>query len=305
MVNILIKKILIIGTGSISKKHYSVIKNLGSKIKIRKISSREFEKFRKLELNNLKLFNPELIIICSPATKHHNHFEKIEKNFQNIKVLIEKPIFEKYYKLNKQLKNIYYVGYNLRFHPVIIFLKKFLNKKKIFSVNITSHSYLPDWRKIDYRKSVSAKKVLGGGVLLELSHELDFIKWIFDEIKILFSFNKRISKLDINTDDILSIIAKLRRNIFLNLNINFFSKIANRTIKIDGDGFSLNADLINNKIKIIEKNKKQIKNFSNFNIIDTYKLQFLEIIKKKPSKICTLKQSLNLMKLIETIKKNK
>jgi CMP-N,N'-diacetyllegionaminic acid synthase len=180
-----------------------------------------------------------------------------------------------------------------------------LNKKKIFSVNITSHSYLPDWRKIDYRKSVSAKKVLGGGVLLELSHELDFIKWIFDEIKILFSFNKRISKLDINTDDILSIIAKLRRNIFLNLNINFFSKIANRTIKIDGDGFSLNADLINNKIKIIEKNKKQIKNFSNFNIIDTYKLQFLEIIKKKPSRICTLNQSLNLMKLIETIKKNK
>ena len=193
----------------------------------------------------------------------------------------------------------------MRFHPIIIFLKKFLNKKKIFSVNITSHSYLPDWRKIDYRKSVSAKKVLGGGVLLELSHELDFIKWIFDEIKILFSFNKRISKLDINTDDILSIIAKLRRNIFLNLNINFFSKIANRTIKIDGDGFSLNADLINNKIKIIEKNKKQIKNFSNFNIIDTYKLQFLEIIKKKPSRICTLNQSLNLMKLIETIKKNK
>ena len=48
MVNILIKKILIIGTGSISKKHYSVIKNLGSKIKIKKISSREFEKFRKL-----------------------------------------------------------------------------------------------------------------------------------------------------------------------------------------------------------------------------------------------------------------
>ena len=305
MVNILTKKIIIIGSGSISKKHYSVIKDLGLKTKIRKISSREFEKFRKVELNNLKLFNPELIIICSPATKHHNHFKKIEKNFQNIKVLIEKPIFEKNYKINKKLKNIYYVGYNLRFHPVIIFLKKFLNKKRIFSVNITSHSYLPDWRKINYRKSVSAKKVLGGGVLLELSHELDFIKWIFDEIKILFSFNKRISKLDINTDDILSIAAKLRRNIFLNLNINFFSKITNRTIKIDGDSFSLNADLINNKIIIIEKNKKKIINFSSFNIIDSYKLQFLEIIKKKPSMICTLSQSLNLMKLIEIIKKNK
>lgn len=299
----MINKVLIIGSGSISKKHYSVIKNLGLKIKIKKISSRTFEKYKKLELSNLKLFNPGLIILCSPASKHYYQLKKIEKNFKNIKVLIEKPVFEKNYKLNRKLKNVYYVGYNLRFHPAIIFLKKFLKKKKIFSVNITSHSYLPDWRKIDYRKSVSAKKLLGGGVLLELSHELDFIKWIFDEIKILFSLNKRISKLDINTDDILIIIAKLRRNILLNLNINFFSKIANRTIKIDGDKYSLDADLINNKITIVQKNKKHIKNFSNFNIINTYKLQFLEIIKKKPAKICTLNESLNLMKLIETIKK--
>ena len=56
------------------------------------------------------------------------------------------------------LKNRYYVGYNLRFHPVIIFLKNFLKNKKIFSINLISHSYLPNWRKIDYRKSVSAKK---------------------------------------------------------------------------------------------------------------------------------------------------
>ena len=178
-------------------------------------------------------------------------------------------------------------------------------KKEIFSINVTCHSYLPDWRKKNYRDSVSAKKKLGGGVLLELSHELDYINWIFNKIKILFFFNNHISKLDIDTDDILSIAAKVGKNIFLNLNINFFSKIPNRTIKIDGNGFSLNADLINNKITIVNKNRKQIKNFSNFNINDTYKLQYLEIIKNRPSKICTLNQSLNLMKLLETIRKNK
>ena len=74
----------------------------------------------------------------------------------------------------KKLKNNYYVGYNLRFHPVILFLKKIFKNKKIFSINITSHSYLPKWRKIDYRKSVSAKKKLGGGILLELSLEFDY-----------------------------------------------------------------------------------------------------------------------------------
>lgn len=301
----MINKVLIIGSGSISKKHYFVIKNLRLKIKIKRISSRTFEKYKKLELSNLKLFNPGLIILCSPASKHYYQLKKIEGNFKNIKVLIEKPIFEKNYKIKGKLKNKYYVGYNLRFHPVIIFLKKFLRRKKIYSINIISHSYLPDWRKIDYRDSVSAKKKLGGGVLLELSHELDYIKWIFSKIKILFSFNNRISKLDIDTDDILSIIAEVGNKTFLNLNINFFSKIPNRTIKIDGHKFSLNADLIKNKIKIIEDKKIKIKKFSNFKIKDTYRLQCLEILQNKNLNISTLNQSLNLMKIVDTIKKYK
>ncbi len=299
------KKILIIGSGSISKKHFSTIKNLRYETKVKIISSRKFEKLNKIELKRFFGIKPELIIICSPATSHLRNLKKIEKNYKNLKVLIEKPIFEKNYKIKEKLKNKYYVGYNLRFHPVIIFLKKFLRKKKIYSINIISHSYLPDWRKFDYRDSVSAKKKLGGGVLLELSHELDYIKWIFSKIKILFSFNNRISKLDIDTDDILSIIAEVGNKTLLNLNINFFSKIPNRTIKIDGDKFSLNADLIKNKIEIIEDKKIKIKKFSNFKIKDTYRLQCLEILQNKNLNISTLNQSLNLMKIIDTIKKYK
>jgi predicted dehydrogenase len=299
------KKILIIGSGSISKKHYSSIKNLRYETKVETISSRKFEKLNEIEFEKIKRLKPELIIICSPATSHLRNLKKIEKNFKNLKVLIEKPVFEKSYKIKEKLKNKYFVGYNLRFHPVIIFLKKFLRKKKIYSINIISHSYLPDWRKIDYRDSVSAKKKLGGGVLLELSHELDYVKWIFNKLKILFSYNNRISKLNIDTDDILSIVAKVGKNALLNLNINFFSKIPNRTIKIDGYKFSLNADLIKNKITIIKDKKINIKKFSNFNIKETYKLQCLEIFKNKYSNISTLNESLNLMKILDTIKKYK
>ena len=297
------KKIIIIGSGTISKKHISVIKKQNYKIELNNISSRKFEKYSKSDLKKLAFLKPELIIVCSPSSKHFDHFKKIEENFKNTKVLIEKPIFEKYYNIKKKLRNKYYVGYNLRFHPVIGFLKKFLINKKIFSINVISHSYLPDWRKIDYKKSVSAVKKLGGGVLLELSHELDYLKWIFKDIKILYSFNKKISKLNINTDDALSLIGKVKKNTLLNLNLNFFSKIINRTIKIDGDNFSLNADLIKNEIMIMNNNNKQFKKFLNFNIKDTYKLQFSEIMDGNFSKICTLQQGLELMKLIEVIKK--
>ena len=203
------------------------------------------------------------------------------------------------------LKNRYYVGYNLRFHPVIIFLKNFLKNKKIFSINLISHSYLPNWRKIDYRKSVSAKKKLGGGALLELSHEIDYLRWIFGEIKIFYSFNKKVSKLGINTDDILTLVGRIEKKTFFSLNINFFSKIQCREIKVDGNNFSLKANLLENKIVIVKNKDLTIKKFSKTSINDTYKSQLQEIFSKKISKICTLKQALQIMKLVEKVRQNR
>ena len=61
---------------------------------------------------------------------------------------------------------------------------------KIVKVNSKASSYLPDWRKNkNFRKSVSSQKKLGGGVLLELSHELDYLLWFFKDIRSVSSFN--------------------------------------------------------------------------------------------------------------------
>src|SRR5690606_29956228 len=77
------------------------------------------------------------------------------------------------------------VAYNLRFMPSAIRLKELLTEQivgRIHSVSIEVGQYLPDWRPAtDYRKNVSACKKLGGGVLLELSHELDYLTWLFGE----------------------------------------------------------------------------------------------------------------------------
>ena len=299
----MIDNIIIIGSGSISKKHVLAIKKNKKKFRLVKISSRKFEKFKNNEFEKLILTKPVLIIICSPASKHYYNFKQIEENFNNINVLIEKPVFEKIYKIDKKLNNNYYVGYNLRFHPVISFLKKYLKDKTIFSINITSHSYLPDWRKIDYRQSVSAKKKLGGGTLLELSHEFDFLKWIFTDIEILHVFNKKISDLQIDTDDILNLIGKINKRTLLNINMNIFSKIPKRLIKIDGKNFSLDADLINNKILITEDNKKSVKNFFNFNMQKSYESQLFAILNNKNSNLCSFKEGLEVIKLIKKIKK--
>ena len=78
------------------------------------------------------------------------------------------------------------------------FLKRKIRLKKIWNVNIFCGSYLPNWRSnIDYRKSASAKKHLGGGVLLDLSHELDYVQWLFGKIVIEHCKSKKLSNLNI------------------------------------------------------------------------------------------------------------
>ena len=206
----------------------------------------------------------------------------IEKKLKNTKVLIEKPLFDKFYNIRiNKLNNQYFVGYNLRFHPVIKFLKKKIINKKIFSANILSHSYLPLWGKKNYTNSVSASKKLGGGVLLELSHELDYLKWIFKKINILSVFNKKLSNLKINTDDVLNVSGKINKKTFFNLNVNFFSRIETRSIKIDGKNFSIDANLIKNSIKISNGGKIINKDFSKFSILNSYKEQYLNIFRTK------------------------
>ena len=89
-------------------------------------------------------------------------------------------------------------------------------------MSINCSSFLPSWRKnIDYQSSVSAKKSLGGGVLLELSHEIDYLIWLIGKIKILHVVSKKISNLKINTDDYLNLSAKSGKTL-INVSLNFF-----------------------------------------------------------------------------------
>ena len=153
-------------------------------------------------ISEITFYNPDYILVCSETHKHYRHIKLIEKNFKNKIVLVEKPLFHKFIDLNFK-NNKFYVGYNLRFHPVIKFLKDKIKLKKIFSLSIICNSYLPNWRKnIDYFKSYSSFKKKGGGVLLDLSHEIDYLQWLFGNVDTIDSKKiKKISNLRISSED--------------------------------------------------------------------------------------------------------
>ena len=126
------KKIAIIGYGSIGKRHAKNLKKYFSQYEIFLITSQKKINFYK-SVHNIKSLieiNPNFIIVSNETNKHIKTFKFIEKNFKNLNVLIEKPIFEKKYFFKKNHNN-YYIGYNLRFHPEIKFLSGLVKLKHI------------------------------------------------------------------------------------------------------------------------------------------------------------------------------
>ena len=302
---------LVIGYGSIGKRHVKILTKFKKFKKIVVFTKQKIKNYNTISnLAEIRKLNPSYIVISTRTNEHFKYLAYCEKYFSGKTILVEKPVFEKIRQMSIR-KNKVYVGYNLRFHPVIQKIKQVIKKKEIFNINIQNSSFLPNWRSnIHYTKSNSAKKLYGGGILLELSHELDFIRYLFGDYTINFSINKKVSNLKINTDDILVLSGFIRNNkknkTILNLNQNFFSKIIRRDIFIDGKNFYMHADLINSEIKILRnQNTQTFSNKKNSSAIldDTYYDLHKAVLRNDEKIVCTYKQALVVMRDIELIRR--
>ena len=251
-------KVLIFGSGSIATRHYRVLKKINKHFKVRLFTKRFILKYSILsKKSEILKFNPDYFIIASRTIDHFKNLQFIEKNFKNKKNLVEKPLFHK--KINFNVKNKIFVGYDLRFHPIIDNIKKIICNKKILSSEIICNSYLPNWRKnIEYSKSYSSIKEQGGGVLLDMSHELDYANYLFGNLQIKHAINNKISNLNVSADDYLNIYAENKFNAKISISINFFSKLSTRMIFINGTNFSIKADLIKNTMTFKSKNNQNL-----------------------------------------------
>ena len=293
----MIKSVCIIGYGSIGKKHHKIISSIFKKEKVY-IYSRRKLKIKNLlsNLDDIKKINPDYFIICSETSSHLLHLNMINNNFFNKIILVEKPLSNKKI-LTKKINNKIFIAYNLRFNQIIEDLKKISNNKKFWYVKIQCSSYLPSWRTNDYKKSYSAIKTRGGGVLFDLSHEIDYAFFLFGKLKIKSVFLKKISNLKINSDDILNFhgVSKNVKNIIISL--NYFSKFQERKIMIYGNDIQIEADLLNKFIKIIKNNKIKKQNYK-FSQLDSYKKMHINIFRNNFKSFSNFRESINLNNIL-------
>ncbi len=300
------KKVLIMGYGSIGQRHTKILSKIVGKKNVFIFSSKKIKKYIfSNNLNEALNFNPDYIVICTPTSDHIKKLKLIEKKLSKKIILVEKPLFSKT-EIFKSKNNNIFVGYNMRFNPIIQEIKKLSNGKKFLSADFYCSYYLPFWRKeINYVKSASAKRKFGGGVLLDLSHEIDYIKWIFGDIKINKSISKKISNLKINTDDYFSLCGSTKKIKQLSINLNYFSRKKIRKMTINGNKEFIEADLVKNEIIYISNKRKNKIQFKKYNKDISYKKQHLAILTKNTDKnlLCTFSEGKSLMKLLHKMKK--
>ena len=300
-------KILIIGFGSIGKKHFIALKRKGFDVSIcyKRFKKDKFKNHKLTVYENLedikKLDKFDMFIISNITVSHFSTLQFLDTNLQDKIILVEKPLFESYKDYKQSSNNKIFVAYLLRFHPVIKALKKLLSYEKPYFANFVCNSYLPNYRNDDYKNNYSAKEELGGGVLLDLSHEIDLASYLFKDLELLYSQNEKISELDISSDDFAFLALKGKNDEKVFINLDYFSKKLSRTINICTLKRSFKADLIKSYIKIYKKNGKVKKiNFKNSTIKNLQALH--KAVMKNDENLCTLEQGLELLKLTDKVK---
>ncbi|WP_139471006.1 Gfo/Idh/MocA family oxidoreductase [Campylobacter armoricus] len=291
-------KALIIGFGSIGKKHFLALKELGYEVDI---VSKTYKQRNFFHISEVNLKEYDLFIIANITTEHFKTLKFIDENVEDKIILVEKPLFEKYKKFIPSLNNQIYIAYLLRFNPLVQDLKSIVqNDQDIYFAKFVCSSYLPNWRNCDYRQNYSAKKELGGGVLLDLSHEIDLTFYFFNHLKLLYSQNLKISELKINSDDFAFLALKAKKKL-IHIRLDYFSKFIKREIVFCSKEKSYKADLILNQLFIFDKNglteEKKYKN----DTINTLKNMHKAILKKDEN-LCTLNEAFKVLKLCDKVK---
>ena len=269
-------KILIVGCGSIGKRH---IKNLKSFLKGNILAcdlneSRLVYVRKKYGIDTYKDYdkalsrNVDCVIVCTPTSTHVNLARKALA--ASCHVFIEKPLSDKMegvdelIRLGKKNNKIISVGYNLRFDKCLRKVKEWLNTQeigKVVSVNAHfGYSFLKRKPDEDYREDYAGKTSMGGGVILDVSHEIDYLMWLIGEAEEVFCYSSKVSQLDIDIEDLAEIFLKFKNNVISSIHLDFIQLPYHRFCRIIGRNGIIDWNFAKGIAKLynVEKDKWKI-----------------------------------------------
>jgi len=311
-------KFLVVGCGSIGRRHLRNLKTLG--LDDLQAFDPALENLAQAnEETGAKVFTdfetalkqkPDVCFICSPSSLHFE--QSLAAAQQNCHLFVEKPLSHNTDGL-EELQNeierrglISLIGCNMRFHPGPEKVKELLEANvigKILFARVYTGSYLPEWRPAtDYRRSYSARKSLGGGVILDCIHEIDLAFWYSGSVSEVFGIAERLS-LDIETEDTAFLLLRHMNGIFSEIHLDYVQRTYERGCQIVGEAGTIFWNFREKQVRLYRTQGKTWQTFAqpeNWELNQMYldeAQHFLDCLQTGEQTICPVGQAAKILKI--------
>lgn len=291
---------VVFGAGSIGERHIQNLQQLGYRnihvyrqrnLPLRQIDPSTIHVIT--DIHQLERIKPVAAFITSPTAMH------VEQAMwcvsRGIHTLIEKPLshtpdgIDELQTAAVEKNVLVQVAYMLRYHPAFKKLKAIVEAKeygKLQYYHTQWGDYLPDWHPWeDYRETYAAKKDMGGGVGLTLSHDIDIINWLVDEpIKQYHAIAHTASGLEVDVESGVDFITSYNSGTTGHMHLNFFQKTPYRMYHLVFDDAFVQYDYYKNLLSIDTQGQLTQIEFKNFERNDMFREQTENFLNKLSTK---------------------
>ena len=265
-------KVLVVGCGSIGRRHIKNLKELGvtdfvlcdpseAALEVAAAGldgpSRSGAPERVNNFADALASAPDAAVVATPSSMHMEMSTALAEIGTHL--FIEKPLShtldgaEALIKLVEEKGVVAMMAMCYRFHPVYLHLKKLLDAGAVgtvFHVNAYGGHYLPDWHpNADYKVEYAANRSMGGGVVLTSIHGFDNIRWLFGEVSELAAFVDRVGVLEMDVEDIATGIFRMESGVYINWQMDFLQRTNQSRLVIVGEKGTLRCDMVKGVIE--------------------------------------------------------
>jgi predicted dehydrogenase len=259
-------KFMIAGLGSIGRRHYRNLRALGEQdilfYRTHRATLPEGELAGvpvETDLSRALEQKPDAVIIANPTAKHLE--VAIPAAASGCDLLIEKPVSPSMDGIDALQAALQrgggkaQVGYHFRFHPGLLRIRSLLAQQAIgslVSARAEWGEFLPGWHPWeDYHLSYAARPDLGGGVVLTLSHPLDYLHWLLGEVEELWSFTSRLG-LGLQVEDCAEIGLRFTSGVLGSVHLDYLQRPGRHSLEIIGTQGSLTWENTDGTVHLVQ-----------------------------------------------------
>lgn len=269
-------RVLIIGLGSVGRRHLANLRALGvtDLIAYRSGARTTTEADNAVvyfsDLDEALSQRPDVAIIANPTHLHVPTALSVAK--AGIPFFLEKPLSHSLDGLDSLLEQVRrkrlltLIGFNMRFHPTLLTAERLMSEGRIgrvLYVRAEVGQYLPDWRPgQDYRRGYGARKESGGGVVLDLIHEMDYTTWLAGPLTSLTCVVAKVSDLEIETEDVAELTMHFASGALGSIHLDYIQRVPHRACRIVGDAGTITCDLLACEARLFDTRRGEWELFS-------------------------------------------